>query len=195
MASAASVQPPTIYRLVGDKDALLDAVAEHELAAYIATKIDAELSSDPVEALRQGWDSHVAFGLSNPALFRIMSSKAGSSAAAEGLKMLALRIHSIALAGRLHGSEERAVATVHAACTGVIVAALAQLQSCASLDLCTTTREIIHQAITTIGPGEYEITTGSTATALRARLPTAVGLTGGERALMDELLLRLSNED
>ena len=36
VASAAAVQAPTIYRLFGDKRGLMDAVAEHALAADIA---------------------------------------------------------------------------------------------------------------------------------------------------------------
>jgi AcrR family transcriptional regulator len=46
VALAAGVQPPTIYRLFGDKDGLLDAVAEHGFAHYAANKRPA----DPITA-------------------------------------------------------------------------------------------------------------------------------------------------
>ena len=36
VAEAAGVQAPTIYRLFGDKDGLLEAVAEHVMAGYVA---------------------------------------------------------------------------------------------------------------------------------------------------------------
>ena len=38
VAAAAGVQPPTIYRLFGDKDGLLDAVIEHGYATFLAAK-------------------------------------------------------------------------------------------------------------------------------------------------------------
>ena len=76
VAAAAAVQAPTIYRLFGDKRGLLDAVAEHGLAAYVAGKSVREPHPDPVQDLRDGWDMHVAFGLAHPGLFAIMSGDA-----------------------------------------------------------------------------------------------------------------------
>ena len=73
VVAAAAVQAPTIYRLFGDKRGLLDAVAERSLAAYIAEKSAREPHPDPVQDLRDGWDTHVAFGLAHPGLFAIMS--------------------------------------------------------------------------------------------------------------------------
>lgn len=193
VAAAASVQPPTIYRLVGDKDALLDAVAELELAAYVATKQHDAHPADPVEALRQGWNKHVAFGLANPAVFRIMASNPRSPAAAAGLRVLGQRIHAIALAGRLRGSEERAVAMVHAAGTGVVMALIAQDQAPASFDLGAETREAVIRATTTTVDFSDD-TASSAATTLRARLGHSRALSPGERGLLDELLLRLSDQ-
>src|SRR5580704_19002101 len=63
VAEAAGVQAPTIYRLFGDKDGLLDAVAEYVLAVYVADKAVAADSGDPVADLRAGWDVHIGFGL------------------------------------------------------------------------------------------------------------------------------------
>ncbi|EIC85934.1 TetR/AcrR family transcriptional regulator [Serratia sp. M24T3] len=194
VSAAASIQPPTIYRLVGDKDALLDAVAEFELAAYVATKKDEDLPSDPIEALRFGWDKHVAFGLSNPALFRIISNNAASPAAKSGIKALAKKVHAVALAGRLQGSEERAVAMMHATCTGVVISLIAQEQTPAHFDLAAETREAVIQAITNNRLELADEKIGTAATTLRARLGQSQTLTNGERGLMDELLLRLGSE-
>src|SRR5487761_1796673 len=72
VALAAGVQAPTIYRLFGDKNGLLDAVAEHGFAAYMARKPPVDADADPVESLRAGWELHVGFGLANPELFRLM---------------------------------------------------------------------------------------------------------------------------
>ena len=38
VAEAAGVQAPAIYRLFGDKDGLLDAVAEHVMATFVTAK-------------------------------------------------------------------------------------------------------------------------------------------------------------
>src|SRR3954471_9377897 len=65
VAQAAGMQAPTIYRFFEDKDALLDAVAEHVLATYVSGKAVAEDDDDPVAALRAGWAAHIAFGLAN----------------------------------------------------------------------------------------------------------------------------------
>ena len=62
VALAAGVQAPTIYRLFGDKDGLLDAVAEHVLATYVAEKTLAPDSGDPVTG--------TANGLAHPCRFR-----------------------------------------------------------------------------------------------------------------------------
>ena len=72
VALAAGVQAPTIYRLFGDKSGLLDAVAEHGFAGYVACKPPVDIDGDPVESLRAGWELHVGFGLANPELFRLI---------------------------------------------------------------------------------------------------------------------------
>src|ERR1700712_3844228 len=72
VALAAGVQAPTIYRLFGDKEGLLDAVAEHGFATYVAQKPPVGTHDDPVHGLRAGWELHVGFGVTNPALFRLM---------------------------------------------------------------------------------------------------------------------------
>src|ERR1700683_4250623 len=74
VAEAAGVQAPTIYRLFGDKDGLLDAVAEHVLAVYVADKSVAADSGDPIAILRAAWHTHVGFGLANAALFSLLRS-------------------------------------------------------------------------------------------------------------------------
>ncbi len=70
VSAAAGVQPPTIYRLFGDKQGLLDAVATHGFMAYLNDKTDLKPGDNPVEDLCTGGDLHV--GLANPALFSLM---------------------------------------------------------------------------------------------------------------------------
>ena len=75
VAVAAGLQPPAIYRLFGDKEGLLDAVAEYGFAKFLAAKQDTAASADQIEDLRAGWDLAVEFGLSNPALYTVMYSE------------------------------------------------------------------------------------------------------------------------
>jgi AcrR family transcriptional regulator len=76
--SPAGVQAPMIYRLFGDKDGLLEAVAEHVMAAYVAAKAEiAEAAPaagiDPLTDLRAAWQTQIDFGVGNPSLFRLLS--------------------------------------------------------------------------------------------------------------------------
>ncbi|MDM7883563.1 TetR/AcrR family transcriptional regulator [Curtobacterium sp. RHCKG23] len=132
VAVRAGVQAPTIYRLFGDKDGLLDAVAEHAMTVFAAEKAalvadGAAEGTDPVAALRSGWDATIAFGLANPDLFVIMSDPRrgrGSPAVAAGLRALEERLRRVAAVGRLLVREADAVRLVHAAGTGTVLAIL-----------------------------------------------------------------------
>ena len=72
VSAAAGVQAPAIYRLFGDKQGLLDAVATHGFTAYLNSKTDVKPGDDPVEDLRAGWDLHISFALANPAVYSLM---------------------------------------------------------------------------------------------------------------------------
>ena len=66
VATKASIQPPTLYRIFGDKRGLLAALAQDRLARFVKEKEADAPHPDPVEDLRNGWDRYVAFGLENP---------------------------------------------------------------------------------------------------------------------------------
>src|ERR1051325_6719234 len=72
VATAAGVQTPTLYRLFGDKDGLLDALASYVFESYLAEKRALEPSADAIADIRRGWDIHVEFGLRNPAFYALM---------------------------------------------------------------------------------------------------------------------------
>ncbi|MDJ0345709.1 TetR/AcrR family transcriptional regulator [Streptomyces sp. H10-C2] len=72
VSNAAGVQAPTIYRLFGDQQRLLDAVAAHGFTTYLSGKTNVKPSADPIEDLRSDWDLHVNFGLANPGLYSLM---------------------------------------------------------------------------------------------------------------------------
>src|SRR5699024_5718961 len=129
VSAAAGIQAPTIYRLFGDKQGLLDAVAVHGFTAYLESKTAQEPSDDPVEDLRAGWDVHLNFGLDNPELYALMYSElrpgVNPPAAAGATDILAGLIHRIAKAGRLRISEARAVQLVNATGRGTTFAFIA----------------------------------------------------------------------
>ena len=196
VAAAASVQAPTLYRLFGDKRGLLDAVAEHGLAAFIAQKVSAAPHPDPVQDLRDAWDAYVAFGLGNPAVFAIMhelrASGSASPAAAVGLNILRKRIGRIAHAGRLRLPEARAVALIHASGTGIVATLLALPEKERDPELSLTAREAIMATLVTERAEGSGDDINILAVGLRAHLDAAKGLTPGERLMLYELLDRLA---
>lgn len=198
VATAAGIQAPTLYRLFGDKRGLLDAVTEAAMADYLAGKARREPHPDPVQDLREGWDTHVAFGLAHPGLFSIMSTEphAGPPPAAvtAGLDHLRARIRRIAQAGRLRVGEDRAVALVQSACVGAVLTLLGTPAAQRDAGLSDAAREAVIAAIT--GDAVIEDVPGpaGAALALRATLAETTGLSTGERALLDEWLARIAEQ-
>jgi AcrR family transcriptional regulator len=197
VSAAAGVQPPTIYRLFGDKQGLLDAVAAHGFAAYLASKSDLELTADPVADLRAGWDLHVGLGLANPALYTLMYGQprpgaSPSSAAVAAYEILGKHIRRIAEAGRLRVPEERAAALVHAVGCGTTLTLIATPEDQRDPELSRTAREAVIAAITTDAPATAVPGPVAAAVTLRAVLPQTDALTAPERGLMTEWLDRIA---
>jgi AcrR family transcriptional regulator len=195
VSTAAGVQPPTIYRLFGDKQGLLDAVVVHGFTAYLTSKNAQVPEDDPVEDLRAGWDQHVDLGLANPALYQLMYSRpsASSPAADAAFEILDRRIRRIAEAGRLSVPEERAAALVHAAGRGTTLTLIATPAERRDAQLSATAREAVIAAITTDAPAIAEPGPVAAAVTLRAVLPRTDALTESERGLMREWLDRIAN--
>lgn len=195
VAAAAGVQAPALYRLFGDKEGLLDAVAEQAMAAYVARKGLSAPDPDPVENLRRGWDAHIAFGLEHPGIFLIMAARPGRDTAAmrRGLAVLQEKLRALALAGRLKTPEARASTLLQATANGTILALLRQPAAERDMSLSREAREAAIAALTgeasaaADGGGER-----AAATALRARLPEIGGLSPGEKLLLAELLDRIA---
>jgi AcrR family transcriptional regulator len=195
VSTAAGVQPPTIYRLFGDKQGLLDAVVVHGFTTYLADK-KAAAHADPVEELRAGWDQHVELGLANPALYTLMYSRPdrnSSPAARAAFEVLAARVRRIAGAGRLRVPEDRAVALVHAAGHGTTLTLIATPPDRRDPELSATAREAVIAAIATDAPAAAAPGPVAAAVTLRAVLPETDVLTGPERGLMCEWLDRIAN--
>lgn len=195
VAAAALVQAPTIYRLFGDKDGLLDAVTEHILSDYVTTKAQLAPSDDPVADLRQSWDAHVTFGLAHPAIFALMhTAKRGppSSAWAIGIAVFRERVRRIARTGRLRVSEEHAVDLLDSMGTGTILTLLRKAPG-ERAGLSETARDAVFAAVFSEQAEAADLGAGSAASALRAWLDDVGILSPGERQLLGELLQRIAH--
>lgn len=199
VAEQAGVQPPAIYRLFGDKDGLLEAVAEHVMAAFASSKaaIVAAASADnvdPLDDLRASWQAQIDFGVANPALFRLLSDPtrlARSPGAQSGKRVLEARVHRIAAAGRLRVSEPRAIGMIQAAGIGVIQTLLATPPQHHDPDLAKAMYDAVLAQILTDAPEPPEAGPMTTAVTFRALAPELIMLSDAERTLLDDWLARV----
>jgi AcrR family transcriptional regulator len=194
VAEAAGIQAPTIYRLFGDKDGLLDAVAEHVMTSWVTAKAaDAEAAEsagvDALADLRAGWSAQIAFGLANPALMTLLSDPTRRSPAARaGGAVLAARVHRLAAEGRLRVSERRAVDLIRAAGTGAVLTILGQEEPDPAL------ADALFDAVCRSILADTALPDASpraVAVAFQTLVPSLTPLTDGERALLDEWLQRV----
>ncbi|MGQ7296608.1 TetR/AcrR family transcriptional regulator [Quadrisphaera sp. KR29] len=204
VAAAAGVQAPTIYRLFGDKDGLLDAVAERAADDFVAAKAqaaraEAHRGADPVKDLRAAFWAQVEFGVANPEVFRLLGDPARvlrSGAAQAGRAVLQARVHRVALTGRLRVPEGRCVDMVQSAGTGVVQTLLATPVPDRDPHLVGAMWDALVAAVlvdgagSADGSGAAEPTASATFVAFRALAPQLPGLTGAERALLVDWLAR-----
>jgi AcrR family transcriptional regulator len=198
VATAAQVQPPAIYRLFGDKEGLLDAVAEYGYARFLASKSGEATPADPVDDLRFGWDLSVEFALANPELYALMYGeprRASVAAAHEtGMEMLRGRIRRLAAGGRLRVDERLAFGIIHATARGAVLTWLSLPEDQRHPLLLSALREAMVAAVTTDSPAVEDPGPAAAALALRARLPEQNVLSGAERQLLAEWLERLAGQ-
>ncbi|MFJ3138965.1 TetR/AcrR family transcriptional regulator [Streptomyces sp. NPDC086843] len=196
VADAAGLQPPAIYRLFGDKEGLLDAVAEYGFASFVAGKRFDPDPPDLIEDLRHGWDVAVEFGLSHPALFTLMyaePTRTDSPAFQAGLKMLRARVRRLAAAGWLRVDEDLAAQIIHATGRGAVLTWLSLTEEQRDPALLTSLREAMVTAVTRREPVvRAEEGPAGAARALRAVLDDRAPLSPAERLLLDEWLSRLA---
>jgi AcrR family transcriptional regulator len=198
VAVAAGVQPPAIYRLFGDKDGLLEAVAEHVMTTYVEAKagiVDAAAADgvDPLDDLRAGWLTQLEFGLANPDIFRLLSEPdrvLNSPSAAAGRRVLEKRIRRVAESGRLRVSEQRALGLVQAGGIGTIQTLLATPVEQRDLGLGEAMYEAVLAQILTDPPVREPDDTVAAMVAFRAIAPSLTALTDSERQLMTDWLDR-----
>ncbi len=196
VSAAAGVQAPTIYRLFGDKQGLLDAVVTHGFETYLAEKTVREETDDPVADLRAGWDLHVGLALERPALYRLMYARplgeGYSPAARAAFGALAALVHRIAAAGRLRVPEGRAVGLVHSAGSGTALSLIAVPPEKRDPGLSEAACESVIAAITTDEPAAPASEPVAAAVSLRVALDDVAVLTDAERGLLTEWLERIA---
>ncbi len=199
VAEGAGVQAPTIYRLFGDKDGLLEAVAEHVMASFAAGKaaiVEAASAGnvDPLDDLRAGWEAQIDFGVANPTLFRLLSDpdRVRNSPAAEmGRRVLEARVQRIAATGRLRVSEQRAGAIIQAAGIGTIQTLLATPPEHRDAGLAASMYEAVLRQILTDAPASSELGPMAATVAFRAVAPKLDMLSAAEQQLLSEWLDRV----
>ncbi|MEO3813689.1 TetR/AcrR family transcriptional regulator [Sphaerisporangium sp. B11E5] len=202
VSAAAGVQAPTLYRLFGDKEGLLAAVAGYGFEEYLTGKAAMGETDDPVEDLRRGWDLHVEFGLTHPAFYTLMYGEARPGgdipAAREAARLLHRGVSRIAAAGRLRVGVGLAAGLVHAAGVGVTLSLIATPPEDRDPGLSRSAREAVLDAVITTpkpapDPGDP---IAARAAALQAALtvnrPADPRLSDAEHALLLEWLERLS---
>jgi AcrR family transcriptional regulator len=150
VCEAAGVQQPVLYRLFGDKDGLLAATVDYVWDQYLESKRAAEKSDDPLQDLRNGWNSHTAFALAHPNAYKLMFAPALRSvpeAAEEAMRILRGDLARLAAQGRLRVAPEIAARMVMSANTGVSLALITRPALYPDGGLSTLVRDAIHQAI------------------------------------------------
>ena len=201
VCEAVGVGAPVLYRLFGDKAGLLSAVVDYGFDRYLAAKRAAEPSDDPVADLRSGWDTHVAFALAHPAVYRLMYSPsfaAVPSAATEALRLLREVLDRCAAAGRLRVDPSVAAQSIMSANVGVALSLVTQPEAYADPDLSTRVRDAVHaRLLVTDEPSSTTSDVPATALQLAAQLRAAPGssVTSAELALLHEWLGRLAAGD
>lgn len=150
------VKMPTLYHFFGSKQGLLDAVVVRGFDLYMAQKSALETSGDPIQDLRSGWDTHVAFGLDNPGFYTLMYGKVRPGQVPEGQSrpsaaLLALT-QAAAEQGRLAVPADQAAAHVLVTNIGVTLRQIVLARPDPQLSVAV--REATIAAITGMTPAE-----------------------------------------
>ncbi|AGL14181.1 TetR/AcrR family transcriptional regulator [Actinoplanes sp. N902-109] len=201
VCEAVGVTQPVLYRLFGDKNGLLDALADDGLRRYAEHKAAQRQTDDPVADLVAGWDDHTAFGHRNPALYQLMfAPRPRSHAQARGkiMDLLEASLTRCAAIGALRTTPAAAAQLILPANVGLVLSCIAQPELFDDPALSDRTRDAIFAAVLTpqAGSGAAETTDPVAAAALRLRSQLAVSgttaLEPAETQLLDRWLERLS---
>jgi len=196
----AGVKAPALYHHFGNKKALLDLVVSHGLRQFLAARgAGGSPSADPIAAIREGWDLHVQFGLSNPEFYahvygRVEPGKrCGVVSEVEAIVLQTLE--PAARQGRLAVLAADAAAAILAASSGVILTLITAPDRRDGSALSVRVREAVLGAIVAgaTEPAAGPMTVSSAAIALSATLDGAPQVLGdAETTLLKAWLARLA---
>jgi AcrR family transcriptional regulator len=197
----AGVRAPTLYHHFGSKQALLDAVVSHGFTEFLRSRSAGSNNSGPLEDIRAGWDSHVAFGLEFPGAYAHIygNVKPGvPCGVTEDVRAHLLEaLQPAAIQRRLRVTPAEAATRILAACSGITLTLIQQPATERDLGLSEGMRESVLASIIE-GPMEMAaLHTPGARQALEsvaATIDDANTLTTGERMLMRELLARLADD-
>jgi AcrR family transcriptional regulator len=200
VCEAVGVTQPVLYRLFGDKNGLLDALADDGLRRYAEHKAAQPQTGDPVADLRAGWDDHIAFGRANPALYQLMFAprpRSHAQARRKIMDLLEATLLRCAAAGALRTTPNLAAQLILPANVGLVLSCIAQPELFDDPALSSRTREAIFGAVLIeADAGPDALADPVAAAALRLRSQLAVGggapLEPAELALLDRWLERLA---
>jgi AcrR family transcriptional regulator len=197
VCEAVGVTQPVLYRLFGDKNGLLDALADDGLRRYAEQKAAQPKTDDPIADLRAGWDDHMAFARENPALYRLMFAprpRSHAQARRKILDLLEATLLRCAAVGALRVPPPVAARLILPANVGLALSLIAQPELFADAGLSHRMRDAVFGAVLT----EPVADAGADpvpAAALRLRSQLAVSGTTAlepvEAALLDRWLERL----
>src|SRR5258705_340640 len=200
ITARAGVRAPTLYHHFGSKQALLDAVVSHGFKEFLKSRRAGD-SNDPLEDVRAGWDSHVAFGLEFPGAYAHIygNVKPGvPCGVTEDIRAHLLEaLQPAAIQRRLRVSPAEAATRILAACSGVTLTLIQQPATERDLGLSEGMRETVLASISHVPTELAAPHTPCARQALEsiaATIDDANTLTTGERTLMRELLARLADD-
>ncbi|MFD2420471.1 TetR/AcrR family transcriptional regulator [Amycolatopsis pigmentata] len=197
VCDAAGVTQPVLYRLFGDKEGLLDAVAEHGFERYAASKAAQPRTTDPVADLLAGWDNHMDFARRNPALYQLMFAprpRSNSAARRRVFELLEDGLVRCAAVGALTVEPKVAAQLILSANVGVALNLIAQ-PDLFDAKLSHRMRDAVFGTVLTeSGPPVRTDPVGAAAVRLRAQLSLTgtATLEPAETALLDRWLERIA---
>lgn len=203
VCEAVGVGAPVLYRLFGDKNGLLSAVVDYGFERYLAAKRAAEGAPDPTEDLRNGWDTHVAFALEHPAVYRLMYSpsfKEMPAAAQEAMRLLREVLLRCAAAGKLRTTPEVAAQAIMSANIGVALNLVTQPESYDDPGLSHRVRDAVFGSLLIehdeeFDAGERGLAPAAAQLAALVRAEEEDSLGGPETALLLSWLDRLTKRE
>jgi AcrR family transcriptional regulator len=193
----AGVAAPTLYHHFGSKNGLLRAVVEYGMGQY-GSHDDGTGGEDPLAALRQGWDSHVSYGLANPSFYVLLYGRidVGNPCAVTAVaeRQLSERLGRLERDGLLRVPVGVAASRIVAANVGVTLYLIGRRDDDRDLALSDGLREmvlasVVHQPVTGVSGTQLADAATEMLRALASTNPSP--LSDGERMLMTEWLSRL----